>query len=257
MHNYIDGVRKVHVLWHTEPPSLMDIEVRIMLLGLNKTMLSPIKQAQPITPEIMLDMVTFLDLSKRADLAFWGVVVIGFFMFCRKSNLIPDSKGTFDPSKQLTLASVKFDDTLAILMVAWSKTIQYRQRAIEIPLFPIPNSPLCPVTLIKALMACKGKPSHPLFSLSKGVPLTYQAFHKKFRKVLEKAGYEKTMFSSHSLRRGATLWAFKSGVPESLIQVQEDWTSDAYKRYLSFPIALRAVVNWRMRKAIAENVLHL
>ena len=77
--NYIDRVRKVHILLHTEPPSLVDIDVRITLLGLNKTMLCPVKQAKPITQEIMLDMVTFLDLTKRFDLVFWSVVVVGFF----------------------------------------------------------------------------------------------------------------------------------------------------------------------------------
>ena len=151
--NYIEGVRKVHILLRTEPPSFADIEVRITLLGLNKTLLNPVKQAQPITPEIMLDIVSFLDLSKRTDLAFWGVIVVGFFTFFRKSNLIPDSKDSFDHMKQLARASVRFDDTLAILKVTWSKTIQYRQRAVEVPLFPIPNSPLCPVTVVKAFNA--------------------------------------------------------------------------------------------------------
>ena len=220
-------------------------------------MLSPVKQAKPITPEIMLDMVSFLDLTKRMDLVFWGVVVVGFFTFFRKSNLVPDSKETFDPKKQLTRGSVWFDDTLAILTITWSKTIQYRQRAIEIPLFPVPNSPLCPVTLVKALMACRGKPSRPLFSLKGGSPFTYTAFHKKLRQVLHKAGYEKNLFSSHSLCRGASLWAYKSGVPEHLIQVQGDWTSDAYKRYLSFPIQVRAVVKLKMRQAIQDRALHL
>ena len=247
-----------YILLRTEPLSLADIEVRITILGLNKTMLCPVKQAKPITPEIMLDMVTFLDLTKRLDLVFWSVVVVGFFSFFRKSNLIPDSKATFDPSKQLARSSVCFDDTLAILKVSWSKTIQYRQRVVEVPLFPIPGSPLCPVTLIKALMACKGKPTDPLFSLrGGGKPLTYTEFHKKFHSTLERAGYEKALFSSHSLRRGATLWAYKSGVPEHLIQVQGDWTSDAYKRYLSFPMAVRAVVNIRMRQAIQDHVPHL
>ena len=255
--NYIDGVRKVHILLRTEPPSLVDIEVRITLLGLNKTMLSPVNQAKPITLEIMLDMVTFLDLTKRADLVFWSIVTVGFFSFFWKSNLIPDSKESFDPSKQLSQAAVRFDDTLAILKITWSKTIQHRQRVIEVPLFPIPSFPLCPVTLIKALMACRGKPTHPLFSLKGGVPYTYTTFQKKFHSTLECAGYEKDLFSSHSLRRGATLWAYKSGVPEHLIQVQGDWTSDAYKRYLSFPMAIRAVVNIRMRQVIQDRVLHL
>ena len=192
--NYIDGVRKVHVLLRMEPPSLADIEVRITLLGLNKTMLSPVKQAKPITPEIMLDMVTFLDLTKRADLVFWSIVVVGFFSFFQKSNLIPDSKESFDPSKQLSRAAIRFDDTLAILKITWSKTIQHRQRVIEVPLFPIPGSTLCPVTLIKALMACRGKPTHPLFSLKGGVPYTYTVFQKKFRSMLEHAGYTKICF---------------------------------------------------------------
>ena len=154
--NDIDGVRKVHILLRAEPPTMADIEVRITLLGLNKTMLCPVKQVAPITSEIMLDMVTFLALTKRADLVFWLVIVVGFFTFFRKSNLIPDSKESFDPMKQLTRSDVQFDDTLAILNVSWSKTIQYRQRVVEVPLFPIPGSPLCPVTLVKALIACKG-----------------------------------------------------------------------------------------------------
>ena len=248
--NDIDGVRKVHILLRAEPPTMADIEVRITLLGLNKTMLCPVKQVAPITPEIMLDMVTFLDLTKRADLVFWLVIVVGFFTFFRKSNLIPDSKESFDPMKQLTRSDVQFDDTLAILNVSWSKTIQYRQRVVEVPLFPIPGSPLCLVTLVKVLMACKGKPHHPLFALKGGVPLTYHTFQKRLRNMLQKAGNEKVLFSSHSLHRGATLWAFRSGVSERLIQVQGDRTSDAYKRYLSFPVGIRAVINLKMRQAI-------
>ena len=255
--NYIDRVRKVHVLFRVEPPSLADIEVRITLMGLNKTMLSPVRQVQSLMPEMMLDMVEYLDLTKRVDLVFWGVVVVGFFTFFCKSNLIPDSKTDFDPAKQLLWSAVKFDDTLAILTITWSKTIQYRQRAVEIPLFPIENSPLCLVTVVKALMACKGRSRHLLFSLRGGTPFTYPAFQKKLRATLGRAGYEKSLFSSHSLRWGTTLWAFKSGVPERLIQVQGDWTSDAYKRYLSYPIQVRAVVNLKMRKSIQERVLHM
>ena len=190
-------------------------------------------------------------------MVFWSVVVVGFFSFFQKSNLMPDTQDSSDPSRQLARASVQFDDTLAILKITWSKTIQYRQRVVEVPLFPIPGSPLCPVTLVKALMACKGRPLHPLFSLRGGKPYTYPAFQKKLRSTLERAGYEKDLFSSHSLRRGATLWAYKSGVPEHLIQVQGDWTSDAYKRYLSLPIHMCAVVNLRMRQAIQQRVLHL
>ena len=66
--NYIYGIRKIHVLFGVQPPELRDIEVHITLLGINKKLVNPLKQAQPITPEIMLDMITCLDLTKRTRL---------------------------------------------------------------------------------------------------------------------------------------------------------------------------------------------
>ena len=254
--NYLNGVRKIHILMRARAPDLQDIEVRITLLGLNKLLVSPVKQACPLTLDIMLDLVPHLDLNKRIDLAFWGVTVVGFFTFFRKSNLIPDDVNSFNCSKQLTRGHVTFHGSVVILTVTWSKMIQYRQRALEVPLFSIPGSPLCPLTVIKALLAQPGKKSTPLFALRGGIPLTYNMFHKKFRQVLDKAGYQGSAFSSHSMRRGGSLWAFKSGVADSLIQVQGDWTSDSYKRYLSFPVEVRAVVNLKMQKTIQEKAIH-
>ena len=68
--------------------------------------------------------------------------------------------------------------------------------------------------------------------------------------MLKLAGYNHKSFSSHSVRQGGCTWAFRSGVPERLIQVQGDWSSDAYKCYLNFPIEIRVVVNLKMREMI-------
>ena len=250
--NYLSGVIKVHILLRAEPLSMKDIEVRLTLQGLNKTMLTPVHQAQPMTPEILLDLVLYLDLTKRRDLALWGVLVVGFFTFFHKSNLIPDKAESFSASKQLSQSAVTFEDDIAVLHVTWSKTIQYKQRVVEVPLFPIEGSPLCPVTTLKALLQLKDKSTGPLFSVKKGTAWTYYMFQKRFKALMKKAGYDSSAFSSHSLRRGGSLWAFRSGVLDSLIQVQGDWTSDSYKRYFSFAIEVRAVVNMKMRKAIQE-----
>ncbi len=45
-------------------------------------------------------------------------------------------------------------------------------------------------------------------------------------------------YSTHSFRRGggATL-AFQAGVPADLIQLQGDWKSDSYKKYLNFTLS--------------------
>ena len=124
------------------------------------------RQAQPVTPDILLDLVAFLDLTKQADLAFWGVLVLGFYTFFRKSNLIPDSCEEFNLRKQLTRSQVEFQGTVAALTITWSKTIQRRQRAVEIPLFPVEQSPLCLVTVLRALLSLPGSEQSPR-SLSK------------------------------------------------------------------------------------------
>ena len=224
----------------------------LTLRGLTKIMARPVKRAQPLTPEILMDIVAFLNLSKRTDLVFWGILVIGFFAMLRKSNLMPDSRDSFDPVKQLTRGHVKFRQNIAIISVTWAKNLQNRERLLEIPLFEVKDSLLCPVTVLKALLKKEGRSSYPLFGSGKQVSFTYNQFQNKFRKVLNKAGYKSGAFSSHSIRRGAAIWASRNGVSENLLQIHGDWASDAYKNYLHFPLEIRAVVALKMREGIEK-----
>ena len=200
--NYLSGIRTLHVLLKQKPPNLKSVEVRLTLRGLERLLKHEPKQAQPLTPEILLDMLPYLDLTKRADLSFWGVLIVGFFAMLRKSNLVPDSKNSFDPVKHLTGSHVVFQNDVALLKLKWAKNIQFRQKVLEIPLFSITNSALCPVTVLRALVNLQGGGRNPLFGRGKNPTLTYQLFHKKLRNILNKAGYQGNAFSSHSLRRG-------------------------------------------------------
>ena len=216
--NYLYGVKTLHVLAKVTPPNLNDIEVSITMRGLAKKMCNRVKQAQPLTPEILLDMLEYLDLSKRANLNFWAMLLIGFFGMLRKSNLIPDAKNTFDPLKQLTRGHVSFQQDIAILRINWAKNLQFNQRVLEIPLMLIPGSALCPVTVLRAVLKYKGNRNHPLFGIGREVAYTYSQFHRKFRKVLKKAGYRDRAFSSHSMHRGGASFTHHAGVPNTLIQ---------------------------------------
>ena len=250
--NYLNGIKTLHSLAGVPTPDLKNVAIRLTLAGLTRKMARPVKQAQPITPEIMIDILTFLNLNKRSDLAFWGILVVGFFGMLHKSNLDPDSLKSFDPHRQLTWGHVEFREQIAVLGVTWAKNIQFKQKVLEIPLFRIPSSPLCPIMVLKPLMKGKGKPEFPLFGKGSKPLFSYTQFQKKFRALLKKAGYQEKAFSSHSIRRGSVLWAHCSGVPNSLIKVHGGWASDAYKRYLTFPIEVRAVVGLKMREAIQK-----
>ena len=253
MRNYLYGIRTLHVLLREEPPDFKDIEVRLTLRGLTKIMVTPVKRAQPMTPEILAEMLGFLNLNKHSDRVFWAIMLIGFFGFLRKSNLVPDSVASFDPVKQLTRNHITFKGDIAIISVTWTKTIQNREKLLEIPLFPIPGSALCPVAALKTLLLKPGRGHNPLFGKGNKVTFTYTQLQAKMRTVLKRAGYRQQAFSLHSLRRGGCGFAHRSGVPESLIQVQGSWASEAYKRYLSYPIEMRALVSLKMREKILNS----
>ena len=124
---------------------------------------------------------------------------------------------------------------------------------LHIPLFAIPNSPLCPVATLKALLNKPGKSQHPLFGNRRRIAYTYPQFHKRLRTILKRAGYRSEAFSSHSLRRGSVGFAHRAGVPNSLIQVHGGWASDCFKIYLDYPLEVRAMVSLKMREKILNT----
>ena len=123
---------------------------------------------------------------------------------------------------------------------------------VEIPLLPIPNSPLCPIRIVRLIMAYPGKKHYPLFGVGSRVSFMYNKWQKKFKNLLTKAGYRPEVFSSHSMRHGGVNFAHRNSVSESLIQVHGDWASDCYKQYLTFPIEVRAVLSLKMCEGIIK-----
>ena len=251
--NYLYGIRTLHFLAKVQPPNLKDPEVRLTLRGISKILAKPVKRAQPLTPDIMMDMFAYLDMSKHRDLVFWAIILTGFFGMLRKSNLIPDKVESFDPVRQLTRQHISFEGDIAVIHVTWAKNIQCMERQMTIPVFKIPGSPLCPVSVLKALLNKKGKPHYPLFGRKNRVVFTYCQFQTRMRQLLKEAGYNQMAFSSHSMHRGSVCFAHRVGVPEGLIKIHGGWLSDAYHDYLDYPLEVRAVVALKMREKILKT----
>ena len=157
---------------------------------------------RPLTPKILTDLFTFLDLSKRVDLCFWATLLVGFFGMLGKSNLMPDSKILFDGMHQLTWGHISFRSGVAVIQVTWAKNIQNRERLLEIPLFPIAGSILCLVATLRLLLAKPGHDSQPLFGSRSKILFTYPQFQKCFKRLLTRAGCQGRDFSTHSMRWG-------------------------------------------------------
>ena len=107
----------------------------------------------------------------------FGVFFICLFLFARKSNLVPNSKLEFKSGKFLRRENLYFQDDILLVIMRWSKTNQFGQRVLKIPLLRIPGSILCPVTAY--LQMCKliqAKSDDPLFVLPHRKVVTYKIF---------------------------------------------------------------------------------
>lgn len=252
---YLNIVRLLHLEGSLCNPLVNNFELDTLLKGIKREKGVTVSQALPITPQILLKLRCLLDLSAPYWANFWAACLIGFFAFLRKSNLFKNS----DNDHYIRREGVLVDSSGQVFLVLNStKTIQYKERQLILPLPCIPDHPLCPVNAIKHLFALC--PTHlgtdPLFQISGSVggsrPLNYQQFLKDLKRLLCSLGLGKG-FSGHSFRRGGASFMLQSGIPGELIKVMGDWRSDAYQRYLDVSVSTRSVLVARVAECVRKN----
>ena len=95
-------------------------------------------------------------------IALWAAALVAFFTFFHKSNLFPVSTAAFNPQCNLTQSDVQICSSFTLVTVTWTKTIQFQQRQLTVPIPLIPGSVLCPVTALQTYF----QQLQPLLSLT-------------------------------------------------------------------------------------------
>ncbi len=139
--NYISGVKLLHILTDTSILPFQTTELKLTLKGMARLNPHCPKQASPITPHILLTIHQILDLKNNTHIVFWSLFLLVFFTFARKSNLVAESK--LKPSK-LYRKHVVIGSKGLLVTFDWTKTIQFNQRCLIIPVVSNPKSALCP-----------------------------------------------------------------------------------------------------------------
>ena len=103
-----------------------------------------VTQKLPMTPNVLHKMQCYLHLDYSFASTFCAACLVTFFSFFRKSNLLPPSTTEFDTKRHLRKCDVRWFLWGIILVVRWSKTIQYRDRTLLVPVPTIAHSSLCP-----------------------------------------------------------------------------------------------------------------
>ena len=74
--------------------------IKLVTRGLCCILSDAREQKLPITPDILRRICPLL--SADVDSGFWAAILIGFYTFFRKSNLVPKSAQDYDSSKNLS-----------------------------------------------------------------------------------------------------------------------------------------------------------
>ena len=252
--NYISGIKTMHYILEYSTGKINDFLLNLSLKGIARLNPYCIRQALPITPDILIQMASFMDLTDSVDEVYWCLFLFAFFLFARKSNLVPTSKADLKNKKNLLRKNVTVHKEFILVSMNWTKTIQFGERILQTPLVKIPGSILCPISAYNVMcMKVRAKPEDPLFSLPRGKCITYSNFQKRLRELISKLHLNPDSYSSHSFRRGGSTTSFQAGVPSDLIQFQGDWRSDAYKKYLTFSLNDKVSVAMKMKQHILEK----
>jgi hypothetical protein len=171
-----------------------------------------------------------------SDLAFRAACLIAFFVFLRKSTLLP-APGELLQGKYIARNDV-LNLTLSsfLLRIRFSKTIQFGQRVLSLPYVTCDDSRLCPVRAVLAHIGrSKLLPSRPLFNYvveGREVQFSNAYFMKRLRDILRCFGHPASEISCHSFRRGGASLAYMVGLTATDIKLRGDWRSNAFERYL-------------------------
>ena len=84
--------------------------------------------------------------------------------------------------------------------------------------------------------------------------ITFSLFSSFLKETISAIGLDAANYSLQSFWRGGATDAYQSGVPDHLIKLHGDWCPDAYKLYLSLPLATRTHVADIMATSLFDTV---
>ena len=219
-------------------------QIKLTLQALKRRLARAPNQALPITPAHLLKMYNYIDISNPQDLALWCAFLVGFFGLLRKKSICPEDSSDIDPVKILTVRKVSIDrgKGVALLYVNFSKTIQFGQRDLIIPLVSNNCRALDPVFHLDLLLSKTKAPlDSPAFSYRTRSGSVSFITHKIFTARLK-----------NLLSRGAATFLYRCGSSQLEIQACGDWQSQIFTRYLHVDLAMRL----QSQNLMATNLLH-
>ena len=257
--NYLSGMRTMLALVGMEVPDTKNKQMHMFTTGLKRVMDHIVKQAAPMTPQLLVRMSRVVKYTDKIEVIAWTATLLGFYMFLRKSNLVPEAMDKFDPLHQFRRMDINLLglDRAMMCEVRWTKTLQNRQKILRFPVLPADNKAICLVFWThKMIMDNVGQPRDPLFLIktpNARLTLSANQLIYRIRKWLKLIGECEQAYLLHLLRRGGATFAYESDLEGDMIKLLGGWASDCYTRYIDVSIDKK----YKSMKAFVEALSNL
>ena len=224
---YSNIVRLLHIETGLANPLANNWYLESIMRGIHREKGAPPLRKLDITPVILTKIRDLLNLGSPLHVVFWVACLTMFFGFFRKSNVLAPAP-RFDPAKHLCRSDIIVYPWGLEVIIKWSKTLQFRERNVSVPLPYIKGHPLCPTTAVihafsLTFAATLLGPALTYPTLSGVQPLRYQQFVKMLRQFPRDIGLPAQMFVGHSFRTGGASFAMEAGLPGEIIMQLGQW----------------------------------
>lgn len=252
---YLNVIRLLHCAWNLPNPLQNNFQLDHTLRGIRRHLGDLVVRKKPVTPDMLKQILHSLDISLPFDAAIWAVCLTMFYGFLRRSNVMVNSAANFDQSKHLRRRDILCFPWGCLLHFRWSKVIQFKSRALDVPLPRLKDNVLCPASAVcNYLQRSRGAsldgPAFTFLSVNQVKVLTPDIFIKRIRECLRLVEAEPSTIACHSFRRGGASFCHAIGVSGESIKLMGDWRSSCYNVYIDNNVKTRMEIVRRMQ----ENV---
>ena len=255
VNNYLSAIVSLHKFYGYDATFRDCFLVELVMKGLHSQLGDHRVQMQPLSLS-QLRQIHDTCLHSQLDITMWLIVILSFRSLLRKSNIVPDSHKCMGHA--LRRKDVSFYDWGIMLHVHSSKTLQYQQYVLDIPIRFVSDQRFCVASGLKRhllLSACSQ--DGPLFLKEvkgKWIPILYKEVLDFIKRSVVSIGLPAYKYGVHSLRRSGVAFLHSTGVPLEDLMSIDDWHSLAVLEYLVTPVNRKLDIQDKVVAALASPV---
>ena len=186
------------------------------------------RRAPSVTLDVLYHIFKVLDFENDPlSCTLFCAFLLTLFLMAGLANIVPPFRQCFNPSRHLILGDVATNQHGLIVTFKCTKTIQFGERKLHVPLLRLPGSHLCPVSTYHRMIRLVPASSWSALFVSPShyVPISSLRFvlsPSSVRRFLLLVSQTLRSFEVILSFRGAASWAFNHGLLGELIQIYGD-----------------------------------